>query len=192
MLRHCDMSVYFSDVNRAVAQHLLNIANIDICFQKACSKGMPKHVRGDMEFYSRNRGIFIYHPSNRLVRYRTIILIYKKAITFLDLGEKSAFVIFHAYIGSCSQALLSALYVMTYAVSMFGYFWFLEIVLKKKTLGKLLAKYKPPAYTELYDRNMILLHICCRIIACLIYPVTILYLMFTGRMIYDTLMSEQI
>lgn len=97
---------------------------------------------------------------------------------------------FYAYIGSCPQALLAALYVMTYAVSMFGYFWFLEIVLKKKTLGKFFAKYKPPAYTELYDRDMILLHICCRIIACLIYPVTIIYLMFTGRMIYDMLMTE--
>ena len=43
---------------------------------------------------------------------------------------------------------------------------------------------------ELYDRDKILLHICCRIIACLGYPVTILYLMFTGRMIYDKLMSK--
>ena len=97
---------------------------------------------------------------------------------------------FYAYIGSCPRAYMLVVYVVTYVVSMFGYFWVLEIVLKKKTLGKFFAKYKPPVCMESYDKDMILLHICCRIIACFLYQVTILYLLFTGRMIYDTLMSE--
>ena len=92
---------------------------------------------------------------------------------------------FYAYIGSCSQYLVFAVYIVTYTASMFGYYWVLEIVLKKRSLGKFFAKYKAAVSMELYDRDKILLHICCRIIACLVYPVTILYLMFTGRMIYD-------
>ena len=97
---------------------------------------------------------------------------------------------FYAYIGSCSQYLVFAVDIVTYTASMFGYYWVLEIVLKKRSLGKFFAKYKAAVSMELYDRDKILLHICCRIIACLVYPVTILYLMFTGRMIYDKLMSK--
>ena len=85
---------------------------------------------------------------------------------------------FYAYIGSCSQYLVFAVYIVTYTASMFGYYWVLEIVLKKRSLGKFFAKYKAAVSMELYDRDKILLHICCRIIACLVYPVTILYLMF--------------
>lgn len=35
------------------------------------------------------------------------------------------------------------------------------------------------------------MHIWFRVISCFLYPVTILYFLFTGRMIYDTLLSKE-
>ena len=60
---------------------------------------------------------------------------------------------FYAYIGSCSQYLVFAVYIVTYTASMFGYYWVLEIVLKKRSLGKFFAKYKAAVTMESYDRD---------------------------------------
>lgn len=45
---HCDMSINFCNINRAVPEHFLNIADIHIRFQQACGEGMPEHMRGNM------------------------------------------------------------------------------------------------------------------------------------------------
>ena len=61
------MSVYFCDMDRAVAQHFLNISDVHICFQKACSESVPEHMGRNMQVYSRQLSIFLYYPANRLI-----------------------------------------------------------------------------------------------------------------------------
>ena len=45
----CDMRIYFRDVDRAVAEHFLNVADVHIGFQQAGCKGVAEHVRRDMD-----------------------------------------------------------------------------------------------------------------------------------------------
>ena len=74
---------------------------------------------------------------------------------------------------------------------MFLYYVFLEMVLGKKSVGKYIVRYGSPIYAEAGGREEIILHIWFRVISCFLYPVTILYFLFTGRMIYDTLLSKE-
>ena len=48
LLGHCNMGIDFSDIDRAVPKHFLDIADVHICLQQACSEGMPEHMRSDM------------------------------------------------------------------------------------------------------------------------------------------------
>lgn len=43
------MGVYFGGVDRTVPEDLLNIADINIRFQKRGRKGMPEDMRRDMQ-----------------------------------------------------------------------------------------------------------------------------------------------
>ncbi len=68
LLRHSHMGIYFCNMYRAVPQHFLNIAYIHICFQQAGSKGVAKHMWSNMQFYCSNGSIFVYCPSDALIR----------------------------------------------------------------------------------------------------------------------------
>mgnify|MGYP006865372598 FL=1 len=88
-------------------------------------------------------------------------------------------------------AFIIDLYVVSYTASMFLYYIFLEMVLGRKSVGKCIVRYGSPIYAEVGSRKGIMLHIWFRVISCFLYPVTILYFLFTGRMIYDTLLSKE-
>ena len=64
---HGHMGIYFGHIDGAVAQHFLDIADIDIGFQKACGKGMSEHVRGNMQADGSKGGIFSDHSADGLV-----------------------------------------------------------------------------------------------------------------------------
>ena len=63
LFRHSDMGIYFCDVNRTVSQHFLNVADIHIRLQKACSKCMAEHVRRYVLVYGGESGIFVDHSA---------------------------------------------------------------------------------------------------------------------------------
>ena len=67
LLRHGNMSIYLRDINGAMSQHLLNIANIYICLKETGSKGVTEHMRCNVQFNIRESGIFINHPANCLI-----------------------------------------------------------------------------------------------------------------------------
>ena len=51
LLPHRDMGINLCDVNRTVSEHFLNVADVDIGFQKAGGEGMTEHVRAAREQY---------------------------------------------------------------------------------------------------------------------------------------------
>ena len=63
----CDMRIYFRDVDRAVAEHFLNVADIDICLQQTGRKGVAEHVRCDMHVNGSQRAVVVNHTTNGLV-----------------------------------------------------------------------------------------------------------------------------
>ena len=64
LFRHSDMGIYFCDVNRTVSQHFLNVADIHIRLQKACSKGVTEHMWCYVKIYGGERGIFVNHSAH--------------------------------------------------------------------------------------------------------------------------------
>ena len=114
------------------------------------------------------------------------IVVYGLAVTVWRIGRDY----FYDYIGSYSIGWTVLLYTVSYTASMFLYYAFLEMVLRKKSVGKYIVRYGSPIYAEVGSREEIILHIWFRVISCFLYPVTILYFLFTGRMIYDTLLSK--
>lgn len=48
LLGHRNMGIDFSDIDRAVSKHFLDITDVNIGLQQACGKGMPEHMWGDM------------------------------------------------------------------------------------------------------------------------------------------------
>lgn len=98
---------------------------------------------------------------------------------------------FYNYIGGYFIGWTVLLYAVSYTASMFLYYVFLEMVLGKKSVGKYIVRYGSPIYAEVGSREEIILHIWFRAISCFLYPVTILYFLCTGRMIYDTLLSKE-
>lgn len=68
MFGHRDMGIDFRNVDGAVSQHFLNIADIDISFQQTCGKGVPEHMRSDMQVYRCKRGILVDNTAYGLIR----------------------------------------------------------------------------------------------------------------------------
>lgn len=92
LLRHSDMGIDFRNVDRAVSQHFLNIADIHIRLQKTCRKGMAEHMRRYVLVYGGKRGIFVDHPAHRLVRQRFPRLVHEKMIAGSYFRMKGGFV----------------------------------------------------------------------------------------------------
>lgn len=65
---HSNMGIYLGNVYRAVPKHFLDVTDVHIRFQQACSESMAEHMRRNMHFYSRNCSVLIDHPAYRLVR----------------------------------------------------------------------------------------------------------------------------
>ena len=65
----CDSNVriYFGDMDGAVAEHFLNVADIDICLQQTGRKGVAEHVRCDMHVNGSQRAVVVNHTTNGLV-----------------------------------------------------------------------------------------------------------------------------
>lgn len=69
------MGINFSNINRTMSQHLLNITNIHIGFQETGSEGVTEHVRSDMKIDCCKRYIFINHTPNCLIRDGSLVLV---------------------------------------------------------------------------------------------------------------------
>lgn len=91
----------------------------------------------------------------------------------------------YEYLGSYSRYWIIALYAVAFVISMFVYYGCLEIRLKKKSFGKRIVKYEQGTDEEAKDIRTVLVHIGFRVLAVFLYPITLLYFLFTGKMIYD-------
>ena len=88
LLRDGNVRIYFGDVDGAVAEHFLNVADIDICLQQTGRKGVAEHVRCDMHVNGSQGAIVVDHTTNGLIGQRTPRWIDKEMIALLDLREK--------------------------------------------------------------------------------------------------------
>ena len=61
------MGVDFRDIDGAVAQHILYVADIHVGFQQAGGESMAEHMRGDGKINAGKGGIFFYHPADGLI-----------------------------------------------------------------------------------------------------------------------------
>lgn len=80
LLPHRDMCINLCDVNRTVSEHFLNVADVDIGFQKAGGEGMAEHVRGDVQVNGGEGAVFVNHAANGLVGQGSAGLIHKKNV----------------------------------------------------------------------------------------------------------------
>ena len=60
LLFRCHLSVYLRRLDRAVSEHSLYIANIDIFFKQQGSERVPKHMWGNMNW---DAGLFAELPN---------------------------------------------------------------------------------------------------------------------------------
>ena len=76
----CDSNVriYFGDMDGAVTEHFLDVADVDVGFEEACGEGMAEHVRGDMEVDGGEGAVFVNHAADGLVGERGAGLIHKE------------------------------------------------------------------------------------------------------------------
>ena len=81
---HRNMGIDFCDVDRAVPQHLLDIADINISLQQTCGKCVSEHVWGDMQVYCCKSGILVDDATYRLIRQGVAILICEEMTTLFD------------------------------------------------------------------------------------------------------------
>lgn len=81
---HGDMRINFCDIDRAVPQDFLNVADVYVSFQKACGERVPEHMRRDMQVDSGQGGVAVYHPADSLVGQFIAVLVCKKMSTALD------------------------------------------------------------------------------------------------------------
>ena len=101
---HCNMGIDFCNVDGAVSQHFLNIADINISFQQTGGKGVPEHMRSDMQVYCCKRGILGDDAAYGLIRQGVAILIREEMTTLFDFCLKIIFVsdqnIYHGVISN--------------------------------------------------------------------------------------------
>jgi len=62
-----DVGVYLGGGDGAVAQQLLDIADIDAFFQEQGGKGVPERMRGNRLFDAGSAGITINHEADGLL-----------------------------------------------------------------------------------------------------------------------------
>ena len=67
LLGHCHVGIDFCNVDGAVPQHFLNVADIHIGFQQAGGKGMAEHMGRNMLLNGGQGGIFVDNSPDRLV-----------------------------------------------------------------------------------------------------------------------------
>lgn len=63
----CDMCIYFRDVDRAVAEHFLNVADVHIGFQQAGGEGVTEHVRRDMDVDRSQSAVVVDRAADGLI-----------------------------------------------------------------------------------------------------------------------------
>ena len=90
LLPNCDMCINLCDVNRAVSEHFLNVADVDIGFQEAGGEGVAEHVRGDVQVDGGEGAVFVNHAANGLVGQGSAGLIHKKMCRGAYFGGKAA------------------------------------------------------------------------------------------------------
>lgn|GEM_PF-1505925 len=90
LLPHRDMCINLCDVNRAVSEHFLNVADVYIGFQKAGGEGMTEHVWGDVQVNGGEGAVFVNHAANGLVGQGSAGLIHKKMCRGGYFGGKAA------------------------------------------------------------------------------------------------------
>ena len=93
LLGHGYVCIDFRNMNGTVPQHLLNIADIHVCFQQTCGKGMPEHVGCDMQLDGSERGVFVDHSADGLIRQGSARLRCEEMPAVFHLVQKSVLVI---------------------------------------------------------------------------------------------------
>ena len=86
------MRVDFRDMDGAVSEHFLYIADVDIRIQKAGCKGVTEHVRRDVQVDSGERSIFVQHPPDCLICKSGTCLICKEMTATVNLMTKAVFI----------------------------------------------------------------------------------------------------
>ena len=64
---HGDMRVDLCNIDRTMSQYLLDISNINIGLQQACSEGVAEHMRSDMHVNRREGCIPVDHSADSLI-----------------------------------------------------------------------------------------------------------------------------
>ena len=73
-----DVGVNLCDVDGAVTEHFLDVADVDVGLEKAGGEGVAEHVRGDVEVDGGEGAVFVNHAADGLVGERGAGLIYKE------------------------------------------------------------------------------------------------------------------
>ena len=63
----CDMCIYFRDVDRAMAEHFLNVADVHVGFQQAGGEGVAEHVRRDMDVDRSQSAVVVDRAADGLI-----------------------------------------------------------------------------------------------------------------------------
>ena len=72
------MCIYFGYIYRTVSKHGLNIAYVNVFFEKLRGKSMAEHMWRNMVVDVSNSTIFIDHISYRLIRQTISSIVYKE------------------------------------------------------------------------------------------------------------------
>ena len=88
----CDSNVriYFGDMDGAVTEHFLDVADVDVGFEEAGGEGVAEHVRGDVQVNGGEGAVFVNHAANGLVGQGSTGLIHKKMCRGGYFGGKAA------------------------------------------------------------------------------------------------------
>ena len=73
-----DVGVNLGDVDGAVTEHFLDVADVDIGFEKAGGECVAEHVRSDVEVDGGEGAVFVNHAADGLVGERGAGLIHKE------------------------------------------------------------------------------------------------------------------
>ena len=73
-----DVGVNLGDVDGAVTEHFLDVADVDVGCEEAGGEGMAEHVRGDMEVDGGEGAVFVNHAADGLGGERGAGLIHKE------------------------------------------------------------------------------------------------------------------
>ena len=63
----CDMRIYFRDVDRAVTEHFLNVADVHVGFQQAGGEGVAEHMRRDMDVDRSQSAVVVDRAADGLI-----------------------------------------------------------------------------------------------------------------------------